>query len=104
MSREFLVPAAKMTIAAVVTGISLYIPLKLFDQLVFDTTRTFGLILLTGLSGTVGLGTYVFLSWVMGVEQVQSIFRFTQRLKNIRGFFLEPAQEVVNGGMTDKLS
>ena len=104
ISRDFLVPAIKMICAAVVTGVSLYLPLKLFDQLVFDTTRTFGLILLTGLSGSVGLGTYIFLSWVLGVEQVQSIFRFTKRIQNIRGFFLEPAQEVVNGGMTDKLS
>ncbi len=103
-SVRFFGPAIKMMVAAVITGISLYIPLKLFDQLVFDTTRTFGLILLTGLSGTVGLATYLFLSWVMGVEQVQSIFRLTKRLQNIRGFFLEPAQEVINGGMTDKIS
>lgn len=104
ISVQFMVPAIKMGIAALITGVSLYIPLKLFDQLVFDTTRTFGLLLLTGFSGAVGLTTYMFLSWVMGVEQVQSVFRFTKRLQNIRGFFLEPAAEVVNGGMTDSVS
>jgi putative peptidoglycan lipid II flippase len=103
-SARFAKPAAKMILASIIMGVSLYIPLKLFDQLVFDTTRTFGLILLTGVSGTVGFATYVFLSWVMGVEQVQSLFRFTKRLQNIRGFFLEPAQEVMNGGMSDKLT
>lgn len=95
LTRQFMVPACKMGIAALVTGVSLYIPLKLFDQLVFDTTRTVGLLMLTGLSGGVGLATYIFLSWVMGVEQVQSLFRFTKRLQNIRGFFMEPAAEVV---------
>lgn len=101
---RFMVPACKMGIAALITGVSLYVPLKLFDQLVFDTTRTFGLLMLTGLSGAVGLTTYIFLSWVMGVEQVQSLFRFTKRLQNIRGFFMEPAAEVVNGGITDKMT
>ncbi|MEK7802265.1 MAG: lipid II flippase MurJ, partial [Pseudomonadota bacterium] len=104
LTTQFMVPAFKMGVAACITGVSLYIPLKLFDQLVFDTTRTFGLLMLTGLSGTVGLTTYIFLSWVMGVEQVQSVFRFTKRLQNIRGFFMEPAAEVVNGGASDKLT
>lgn len=104
ISYRFLLPAGKMFIAAVITGVSLYIPLKLFDQLVFDTTRTFGLMLLTGVSGGAGLATYMFISWVFGIEQVQSVFRFTKRLQNIRGFFMEPAQEVMNGGMVDSVS
>ena len=42
---------AKMIIAAVLAGVAIFIPLKLLDQLVFDTTRTFGLFLLTGTAG-----------------------------------------------------
>ena len=103
LSRPFIVPAIKMCIAAVVTGAALYVPLKLLDQLVFDTTRTFGLILLTGLSGGFGLLTYFFLSWVLGVTQVHTLIRLTKRFR-IRGFILEPAQEVVNGGISDKVS
>lgn len=99
-----LVPSCKMVLAATVTGVALYIPIKLLDQLVFDTTRTFGLLLLTGLSALVGLSTYVFLSWVMGVEQVQSLMRLVKRVGNVRGFFLEPVQEVVSSGTTDPVS
>jgi putative peptidoglycan lipid II flippase len=99
-----LVPAAKMGAAALVTGAALYVPLKLFDQLVFDTTRTFGLVLLTGISGSIGLVTYFFLSWVLGVDQANSVIRLTKRLQHLRGFFLEPAQEVVNAGVSDQIS
>ncbi len=104
ISRSFIVPAIKMCIAAAVTGAALYVPVKLLDQLVFDTTRTFGLILLTGISASFGIVTYFFLSWVLGVAQVHPVLRLTKRLRAFRGFFFEPAQEVVNGGVSDKLS
>lgn len=101
---ELLIPTIKMFIASVATGIALYLPLKLFDQLVFDTTRTFGLILLTGITGTIGLVTYLFLSWVMGISEVQSFLKLLSRVRRPKAVILEPAGEVVNGGIQDKLS
>ncbi len=94
--RELLMPMVKMTMAAVITGIALYIPLKLLDQLVFDTTRTFGLLLLTGVSGTIGLGTYLFLSWVLGVGEVRSCMNLLSRVR--QRIIFEPATGVINGG------
>lgn len=104
ISRVLVVPAIKMGIAAAVTGAALYVPLKLLDQLVFDTTRTFGLLFLTGISAGLGIVTYFFLSWVLGVTQVYSVLKVTRKITAFRGFFLEPAQEVVNGGVSDKLT
>lgn len=104
VSRVLVIPAAKMGVAAIVTGAALYIPLKLFDQLVFDTTRTFGLILLTGISAGMGLIAYFFIAWVLGVSQVYAVLTATKRIGALRGFFMEPAQEVVNGGISDKVS
>ncbi len=85
---ELLVGPAKMIVASVITGVALYIPLKLLDQLVFDTTRTFGLILLTGVTGFVGLLTYMFFSWVMGVGEVRSFFHLLSRVR--RRMIFEP--------------
>ncbi len=104
LNHALLIPSLKMSLAALVTGVALYIPIKLLDQLVFDTTRTFGLLLLTGFTTLVGLVTYIFLSWVLGIEQVQSVMRFVKRVGSVRGIFLEPAQEVVSGGTTDTVS
>ncbi len=97
-------PPFKMVVASLITGIMLYIPLKLLDQLVFDTTRTFGLILLTGTTGTIGLSTYFFLSWVFDVGEVQSVIRLLRKVRRPRAVILEPAGEVVNGGIQDKIS
>ncbi|HLD24957.1 MAG TPA: murein biosynthesis integral membrane protein MurJ, partial [Patescibacteria group bacterium] len=104
ISRALLVPAVNMGLAAIATGIALWVPLKLLDQLVFDTTRTVGLVLLTGISAGIGIVTYFFLSWVLGVTQVYAVLRITRKIGALRGFFFEPAQEVVNGGVTDKLA
>jgi putative peptidoglycan lipid II flippase len=101
ISPALLIPAAKMCVATIVTGIALYAPLKLFDQLVFDTTHTFGLLFLTGVSGVIGFVTYFFLSWVLNVDQVHDMIRLLKRLQKLRGFSLEPAQEIVNGGISD---
>ncbi len=101
--RELFGPAVKMAVAALATGIALYVPLKLFDQLVFDTTRTFGLLLLTGVSAGAGLATYFFLCWFMGVGEVKFFFRLLRRVGRLRVLF-EPAGEVVNGGMQDKMT
>lgn len=104
ISRKLIIPIINMGIATFGTGVSLWIPLKLLDQLVFDTTRTFGLILLTGISAGVGMAAYFFLAWVLGVTQVHAVVRLTQKIGVLRGFFFEPAQEVINGGVGDKLA
>jgi hypothetical protein len=93
-----------MAIATLATGITLYVPLKLLDQLVFDTTRTFGLMLLTGTTAAIGLSTYFFLSWVLGVGEVASFLRLIGKVRRTRAILLEPASEVINGGVQDKIS
>lgn len=98
---ELIVPPLKMIFICLVTGISLYIPLKLLDQLVFDTTRTFGLILLTGFTSSVGMSTYMFLSWLLGVSEVQSFLKLLYKFRRPQAILLEPGNEVVNNGGVD---
>lgn len=100
---ELFFPLIKMGVAALAAGVAIYVPLKLFDQLVFDTTRTIGLILLTGMTMTIGLSVYFFLSWVMGVGEVHSFLRMIKRVRRVPTILFEPAREVINGGAQDKV-
>lgn len=93
--KAILMPALKMLIAAVVAGVVIFIPLKLFDQLVFDTTRTVGLLLLTGVAGSGGLVTYLFLSWVFDIGELKSYMAMLARVRRPRTVVLQPANEVV---------
>ncbi|OGC77669.1 murein biosynthesis integral membrane protein MurJ, partial [candidate division WWE3 bacterium RIFOXYD1_FULL_39_9] len=46
-----LVPFTKISYASVLMGIGLYVPLKLLDRVVFDTSRTLNLFVLTAVAG-----------------------------------------------------
>lgn len=63
----------KIFSATIFSGFALYIPIKLLDQLVFDTTLTINLLILTGISSMAGLLFYLFLTWLFNVKEA-SIF------------------------------
>lgn len=95
---DLLTTPAKIVIASLVTGVALYIPLKLFDQLIFDTTRTFGLFLLTGASGLSGGLVYLFLVWMLGVTEAKSFIAMLTKFRQPKQIMIEPANEVIGNG------
>jgi putative peptidoglycan lipid II flippase len=104
MAHMFYTPF-KIAIASLMTGLALYVPLKLFDQLVFDTTRTFGLLLLTGVASSIGLAVYLFLVWVFDVREVKTFFSMISQIRRPKQIILESANEVVgNGGQNTPIS
>ena len=58
-------PALKMFFAATVAAVALYLPIKSLDQLVFDTTKTVNLIILTGIAASFVLSVYLLLVWIL---------------------------------------
>lgn len=78
--RELILPPIKMAAITIATAVALYIPMKLLDQLVFDTTRTIGLIFLTGIATLVGLSVYIALSWLFGVREVQIFYNLGKKI------------------------
>lgn len=95
---NMLATPAKIVVASLVTGVALYVPLKLFDQLIFDTTRTFGLLLLAGVSSVIGLAVYMFLVWMFGVTEAKSFIALITKFRHPKQIILEPANEVVGNG------
>ncbi len=81
---SLLLPFSKIALATVFTGFALYIPIKLLDQLVFDTTKTMNLIFLTGISSAAGLSLYLFLTWLFNVKEAMTFILMFKRLGNWR--------------------
>lgn len=75
---SFWMPQIKIFLSVLFMGFAIYIPIKLLDQLVFDTTKTINLILLTGISSMIGLSIYLFLTWLLNVKEA-STFLFLFR-------------------------
>jgi putative peptidoglycan lipid II flippase len=89
---ELVLPAAKMFTAALLTGVCLYVPMKLLDQLVFDTTRTLPLVMLTGVASAIGLSVYLFLTWLLDIHELESFLALFGRAKRL----LFAAEETVS--------
>lgn len=79
-SLRLLIPLAKMLIVTLVTGYSLWLPLRLLDSLIFDTTRTIPLILLTLTVGVIGLAVYIGLSYLFRIEELGVFARLARKV------------------------
>lgn len=97
---QIFIPPIKMFLAASIAGIAIYIPLKLFDQLVFDTTRTFNLILLTGTVSFIGLSVYAFMAWFLNIKEILTFYNLLKRAIRVRDLFFETSQEVIHNEET----
>lgn len=87
---------SKLFIATFFTGFALYIPIKLLDELVFNTTYTINLILLTGISSIIGLSLYVLLTWIFQVKEARTYLMILRKLGNWREI-LGHSEEVIDG-------
>lgn len=76
-----LLPFAKITLATFLMGITLYLPIKLLDQIIIDTSHTLNLLLLTGIAGLCGLGTYLFFTRIFQVEEIKLFYALLTKLK-----------------------
>ncbi len=88
---------AKFFISSLLTAFALYIPIKLLDQLVFDTTRTINLIILTGISSLLGLALYLFLTWFFDVKEAKAYVLMFRRMGNWRDI-LSKLDEIIGRG------
>ena len=86
-----LIPFCKMLLATVIMAGTLYIPIKLLDQVIFDTTRTINLIILTGLAAIFALSVYLVLVWLMKVTELST---FLNLYKNIFGKLRQAGSQV----------
>jgi len=87
----------KIFVSSILTAFALYIPIKLLDQLVFDTTLTINLLILTGISSFIGLALYLFLTWFFDVKEAKTYILAIKKIGNWREI-LTKSDEVLEGG------
>ena len=79
-TKELFGPFLKISVSAILMGIMLYIPIKLLDQVIFDTTRTINLLTLTVIAGLCGTMTYLILTKIFKVEEIELLYRIIKKL------------------------
>lgn len=90
------VSVVKTLIATLIMGFSLYIPIKLLDQLVFDTTRTIGLIMLTGIASLLGFLSFLFFTWLLEIKEAYYILAVVKKFSS-RTPILKNIGEIIDG-------
>ncbi|MEK7163781.1 MAG: lipid II flippase MurJ, partial [Patescibacteria group bacterium] len=92
MPMEVWLPLGKMGIIGIVMGFGLWLPMRLLDQYIFDTTRTLPLLFLTIITSAIGMTVYLTLSWVFKISQLSSVFGLFRRINDWRTYLKAPAQ------------
>jgi putative peptidoglycan lipid II flippase len=96
------IPLIKMIIVSFLTAVSLWYPMRLLDQFVFDTTRTLPLVLLTIIVSSIGFSVYLFFSWAFKVDQLKSVLTLTKKIGNWRKLLTE-TDEVIETSLSDQV-
>lgn len=81
-SWDFLLSISKLLVTTLAMGVAIYIPIRLLDELVFDTTRTINLIALTGIASLSGLTIYLILTWLFNVKEATTFLLLFKKLGN----------------------
>jgi putative peptidoglycan lipid II flippase len=81
---------AKMILISLSTGVGLWLPMRLLDKFVFDTTRTLPLLGLTAVTSIIGMGIYLGLSVIFKVEELNSFLVLFRRLGQWRKLLAGP--------------
>ncbi|HOX96315.1 MAG TPA: murein biosynthesis integral membrane protein MurJ [Candidatus Woesebacteria bacterium] len=74
----------KMFFVSVLTAFALWVPMRLLDTFVFDTTRTVPLLVLTAIVSLIGFGVYYGLSSLLRVKQLDDVKTLFGKLGNWR--------------------
>lgn len=73
-------PLVKISYAAIMMGISLYVPMKILEKYVFDTTHTLPLLLLTFIACSFGFISYLLFTKVCNVKEVEMLYSMLGKL------------------------
>jgi hypothetical protein len=78
--RTLVGPPIKMLLASAAMGVGLWVPMRLLDRYVFDTTRVVPLIILTGIVGLIGALVYLTLAYLFRIREVMAYTQLFIRL------------------------
>jgi putative peptidoglycan lipid II flippase len=86
---NFWVPIMRIFVSGAIMATAVYVPVKPMERVLFDTSRTFDLIMLSVLVSGFGLSLYLFVTWVMGSEEIVLFLKIANKLRSWREAFMK---------------
>ena len=94
ISEKLVIPQLKMLTAGFLMGVFLYLPFKLLDELIFNTSKTIELLGLSVVTGTVGFLVYIYFALLFNIHELKLLLRLVNNFKPWQKT-LSQTQEVV---------
>lgn len=69
-SLDFWIPQLKIVVAGFFMAVFLYLPFRILDEVIFDTTRTIELIALTVTTSTIGMLVYIYFAMLFDIKEL----------------------------------
>ena len=79
VSKKMVIPQLKMLLASFFMAVFLYLPFRIFDELIFDTTKTIELVGLTITTSTIGGLVYIYFAALFEIKELELV---TKTLKS----------------------
>ncbi len=100
---NFMFSSLKMILATISTGVFLWVPMRIIDRFVLDTTRTINLLMLTASVLTIGMVVYLNISAILKIEQLSEVIALGRRIGNWKNI-LNSSEEVIEATSIEKQS
>jgi putative peptidoglycan lipid II flippase len=92
---DVFVPQAKMICASFLMAIFLYLPFRILDELVFNTSRTLELVMLTVITGTIGMLVYLYFCVLFEVKELSYFTQVLNKFGKWRQPLIESSEVLV---------
>ena len=80
----------------------MYIPFRIFDELIFDTTRTIELIALTVTVSTIGMLTYLLFATLLDVKELYMLQKVAVVFTSWKKYLSRTTESMETAGQSDE--
>jgi putative peptidoglycan lipid II flippase len=81
-------PVARILFAGAIMAIAVYLPVRPMEGVLFDTSRTADLVMLSVVVGGFGLSLYLFVTWILGSAEIVLFIKVAHKLRKWREAFV----------------
>ncbi len=96
--KNFFVAQMKIIFCAFLMAVFLYLPFKIFDELIFDTSRTVELIGLTVTTSTIGILVYFYFSILLEVKELSYFVQLFSKFGKWRKPLADSKEVLIDSG------
>lgn len=94
MGKKFWLPQLKMITASFFMAVFLYLPFRILDELIFNTSRSIELIMLTITTGTIGMLVYIYFAMLFDIRELYILQDILNKIGSWKNA-LSKSQEVI---------